>query len=289
MVRSLFNSFTSLHELPCLAFVKHFMCKCLCFSGRQIHISYFFFYDTTHRPWNVKNLLWNKTSYSILSLVWCGLSCQQYLKLYFKGNIMLCIYTALSSNFVAVFDDILRTQSYLHFHHRSGKSEILIFPFISSDEQPESDTVALTLIAHFFCKILFTRSNTFAVRVTSSSACVVCDSGTNKTSVCKGSFYVFLYIGLAKPWGSGIKSLSAIFCVSSSLCLFPLLLYCTLTFYRYCWWADFHLCCTLEFIFIISAHKHILFLAILEHPPQTSSVFVTAKFLQTTTSYFRHL
>lgn len=57
--------------------------------------------------------------------------------------------------------------------------------------------------------------------VTSSSACIVCGSGTNKTSVCKGSFYVFLYIGPAKPWGSGIKSLSAIFCVNSGLCLFP--------------------------------------------------------------------
>lgn len=68
---------------------------------------------------------------------------------------------------------------------------------------------------------------------------------------------------------------------------FPPHLYCILTFYRYCWWGVFHLCCTLEFIFSISAHKHILFLAILEHPPQTSSAFITVMFLQTTASYFR--
>lgn len=68
---------------------------------------------------------------------------------------------------------------------------------------------------------------------------------------------------------------------------FPALLHCILTFCRYCWWGAFHLCCTLEFIFSISAHKHILFLAILEHPPQTSSAFITVMFLQTTASYFR--
>lgn len=55
-----------------------------------------------------------------------------------------------------------------------------------------------------------------------SSVYVVCDSGANKTSVCNGSFCVFLHICPTKPWGIGIRSLFAVFRVNRGLCLFPL-------------------------------------------------------------------
>lgn len=72
--------------------------------------------------------------------------------------------------------------------------------------------------SNVFCKTLFTGSNVFVVWVTTFSACVVCDSGANRASVCKGSSYELSSTGPAKPWGSGINS--TIFSVNSGLCLF---------------------------------------------------------------------
>lgn len=97
---------------------------------------------------------------------------------------------------------------------KNDESEALLFLFISSYKQPESATVALTLIAPLFHKILF-----HCVSPVPQFMLLVILVQLNFSL--KGSFYVFLHICPTKPRGS-VKSLFAVFCVNRGPCLSPL-------------------------------------------------------------------